>query len=108
MEMGNDPATISRLLRAIAGGANAQASKHDVIFNAAADMIDKACARLSVCRMGDLTLTDIAPILCGVSEALIDPRDCTVTLTSPTSFTITQNEEFEVVKQYIVNIDQDV
>lgn len=36
----NEPKTISKLLRAIAGGAEAQKNRHDVILIAAAEMID--------------------------------------------------------------------
>lgn len=36
----NDPKTIAKLLRAIAGGSNAKADRSDVIFNVAADMLD--------------------------------------------------------------------
>lgn len=38
--MMNDPATIAKLLRAIANGTDAKASKHDIIFNAAAEWLE--------------------------------------------------------------------
>lgn len=43
----NDPASVSKLLRAIAAGSDARASRHDVIFTAAAEIIDTASAALS-------------------------------------------------------------
>lgn len=36
----NDPAVIAKLLRAIAGGTNAQKHGQDIILNAAADLLD--------------------------------------------------------------------
>lgn len=36
----NDPKTIAKLLRAVASGEEAKASKHDLIFKAAADLLD--------------------------------------------------------------------
>lgn len=36
----NDPKTLARLLRSIANGTEAQANKHDVIFNAAAEWLE--------------------------------------------------------------------
>lgn len=46
MQVSNNPAVICKLLRAIAGGTDAKASKHDVIFNAAADIIEKLQAEI--------------------------------------------------------------
>ncbi len=36
----NDPRVIAKLLRAIAGSEDARAIKHDIIFNAAADLLE--------------------------------------------------------------------
>lgn len=38
--MRNDPKTIAKLLRAIASGSDAKQSQHDIIFRAAADLLD--------------------------------------------------------------------
>lgn len=35
------PGTLAKLLRAIAAGSDARASRHDIIFNAAADALDR-------------------------------------------------------------------
>lgn len=43
----NSPAALAKLLRAIAGGSDAQATKHDAIFNAAAEWLE-ILAELSV------------------------------------------------------------
>jgi hypothetical protein len=39
--MKNDPKVIVKLLRAVANGTDAKRHKHDVIFEAAADMIEE-------------------------------------------------------------------
>jgi hypothetical protein len=37
----NDPKVIAKLLRAMAGGTNAKKYQHDIIFNAAADLLEE-------------------------------------------------------------------
>lgn len=60
---GNPPHTIAKLLRAIAGGTEAKAMKHDVIFTAAADLLDKQAAlevalrELHDCMVPGMTIT---------------------------------------------------
>jgi hypothetical protein len=51
----NDTKTIAKLLRAIAGGSDARESKHDVIFTAAADLLDR--------RSADVTRNEAAWVL---------------------------------------------
>lgn len=40
----NDPQILAKLLRAIANGADAKANKHDVIFAAAAGLLERSAA----------------------------------------------------------------
>lgn len=42
----NEPAVIVKLLRAIASGTNAMQDKHDIIFRAAADLIETQAATI--------------------------------------------------------------
>ena len=44
----NDPRTLAKLLRAIAAGSDAQKSKHDIIFRAAADELIRLAAAVAV------------------------------------------------------------
>lgn len=50
MQVSNDPAVICKLLRAMAGGTDAKASKQDVIFNAAAEIIEKLLDEIQEAR----------------------------------------------------------
>jgi len=54
---------IPKLLRAIAGGADAKKQKHDIIFNAAADEIDRLHASLA------RTLNNKAELLAVLKDA---------------------------------------
>lgn len=49
----NDPKVVARLLRAIAGGTDAQKSKQDVILNIAADMLEKYDDDARRCHMSN-------------------------------------------------------
>lgn len=46
----NNPADIAKLLRAIAGGTQARESKQDIIFNAAAELLDEMAGMLKTAR----------------------------------------------------------
>lgn len=48
----NDPATISKLLRALAGSDLAKANRHDTILIGAAEMIDRF-AEITKCLTGE-------------------------------------------------------
>lgn len=56
----------------------------------------------------DQTAESVVQMLMGAAEAVISPHDCLVTQLDARSFTITQhNLRNEVVKQFIVRVEQD-
>jgi hypothetical protein len=49
----NDPIVLAKLLRAIAGGTDAQASGHDLIFNAAAELLEQYAEAIRRCNLSN-------------------------------------------------------
>ena len=48
--MYNDPEVLAKLLRAVANGTDAKVSRHDVVFNAAAEMIEEMNRCRKACK----------------------------------------------------------